>query len=396
MATASGLTVQEQKTPIDRRIRARILVNGSERKDAFMSQFTVNRTRYSQADTCSISFALDRQEMQNSGAKWFDPPAPDKGNQPDVTIEIQMRDEIDSNAVWESVFYGTISKVSWNPTQSALNVSCRDIIGKLMDTRVQSSWLNKKADEIMRLAISAAGLSYRVNVNGVMSGQYWQLEHKRQALTNHSRYQTAYDLVRFLADDFECDLYADRNIIVCEPRKKPTDDEAKVYSLLYHDNGADYPIEVNALNLTLERDYTISKNVMVHVISWDSRQRIKAETYFSADGHSKKLAENSGTLYPFRYPNLKQDQIERIAETKYRQIVAHNRVVRATIPGRFNLTPRTFMRLVHTGSSWDNDSNDAYAVDEVNTSFSATQGYTQSITLRNRLVSDRANNVADQ
>lgn len=53
--------------------RARLLVNGTERAETGIEQFTLTRTRYSRADTLEMTLALDRAATPASGL-WFDLP----------------------------------------------------------------------------------------------------------------------------------------------------------------------------------------------------------------------------------------------------------------------------------------------------------------------------------
>lgn len=58
--------------------QARVLVNGTERPETGLEQFTLTRTRYSRADTLDLSFALDRTKIPASGLSHW--PAPSLSN----------------------------------------------------------------------------------------------------------------------------------------------------------------------------------------------------------------------------------------------------------------------------------------------------------------------------
>lgn len=370
-----------------RQIRARLLVNGSERPETRLESFTYERTRYSRCDTLELTLAVDRALLAKQTTKWFDATTTGSAIPPDITVNLQMRDEEHEGAQWATVFTGIVDRVQWMPTGTRIEIECRDMMAKLMDLRVQSAWLNHTAPEIVKAAIAAAGLTPNVTFSGTMSGQFWQVEHKRTSAIAHHRFQTAYDLARFIADSYGCDLYADGSTINCVTPVSA--DDGVVHRLLYQDAATDTPIATHAIGLLLERDYVLAKNVMVHVMSWDSRQRTAAQTWFSADGHSRTQSENGGTLYTYRFPGLRQDEVEKRAEALYNQIVAHDRRVTAQMPGIITLAPRHYMRLGGTHSSWD--LSEPYAVDAVAGSFSLDGGFTQDVTLRNRASSEGAN-----
>lgn len=74
------------------------------------------------------------------------------------------------------------------------------------------------------------------------------------------------------------------------------------------------------------------------------------------------------------------EQVQSFAKSKYDQIVAHERTITGTIPGRFTLEPRHFMSISGTGTTWDG----THDVDAVTSSFSWGGSFTQSVTLRTR------------
>lgn len=382
-------------TPV-RMIRARLLIDGVEHSETPIQTLSLSRTRYSRADTCDLTLAIDRVALNRASGKWFDPKPLSSGLPPDVKVSVQMRDEAHENAQWKTVFSGLVDHVQWTPTETALEVQCRDMLAKLLDMRVRQAWMNMTGPEVIKAIIAAAGLKADVSFPASMTGQFWQIEHKHTAASAHHKYQTAYDLARFIADEFGCDLYADGDTIVCKPVGSPSDSGAVIHSFAYSDTSPASPISSSALSLQMERDFLTTKNVVVHVMAWDSRQRTRAETYFSASGHSRTLASDAGTLYSYQFPGLRQADIDRKAEEIYRKIIAHDRRVSMSIPGRINLAPRDFMRFTGTNSTWDMPSDDAYAVDAVSTNFGLDQGFVQSVTLRNREASNGSNNDASQ
>jgi len=374
-----------------RQPRARLLINGTTRDETPLEGFTLSRTRYARCDTAELTLAINRTLLAQQNSKWFDVFASAGQTPPDINVAIEMRDEAHTGAQWRTVFSGVVDKVRWTSDQTRLEVECRDMLAKLMDMRVQMAWLNQTGPDVLNAIIKQAGLTPQVSFPANMTGQFWQVEHKRTSASAHHKFQTAFDLARYIADEFGCDLYAGGNTIVCQPALSPGSGSAVIHPFDYSDPGPDKPIRASAAQMMLERDYVTSKNVMVHVMSWDSRQRAVAETWFSAEGHSRTQSENMGTLYTFRVPGARQDDVERIAEAKYSQIVAHDRTISLTLPGRITLEPRHFMSISGTGSSWDMPSGDAYTVDAVETTWSWDQMFAQTVTLRNRTASDGSN-----
>ncbi|MFT8444887.1 MAG: hypothetical protein ABF751_00080 [Acetobacter orientalis] len=358
--------------------QARVLVNGTERPETGLEQFSLTRTRYSRADTLDLSFALDRSKIPTSGL-WFDVKAASGATAlPDIDVQLQMRDAAVSGAQWTTLFQGIVDHVDFSPAETSVTIQCRDYLAKLLDLRVLDGWLNMTGPGVVAAMIRAAGLTPQVSMSDGMTGQFWQIEHKRKSASSHSRFQTAFDLASYLANMTGCDLYAEGKTIVCAPY--PSAKTGVVHTLNYQDLGPTVPLVMGASGLRFSRDYQIAKGIVVHVTSWDSRQRNRVEYYWSADGGSTKKALANGNLHSFTLPGARLEQVQSYAKSKYDQIVAHERTITGTIPGRFTLEPRHFMSISGTGTTWDG----THDVDAVTSSFSWAGSFTQNITLRTR------------
>ncbi|KXU99225.1 hypothetical protein AD929_15615 [Gluconobacter potus] len=374
------------RTPV-----CRVLVNGVEPTGYYPTSVTIQRTRYARCDTVDLSFSIDRGAISTNGY-WFDLADPASGQTlADIPIIVEMRDQETAGSQWTRMFTGFVDHVSFDPGASTLQITGRDYLAKLMDLRVMDAWLNKTGSELVTAAITAAGLTPDVTLPGGYEGQYWQIEHKRQSSAAQHRFQTAFDLARYVANGSNCDLYANGQTIVCAPYPSPTDSSSVVHPLPYYDPGNGAPIQINVRSLMMERDYQIAKGVEVHCISWDGKQRIKAEVYFSATGGSKTKSLDNGMLHSFRFPGLKQDMLLAKAQMLYKQIVAHERTVSLSIPGLLSLSPRQFFRISGTGTTWDGTID----VDAVTTSFTPGGSFTQSVTLRNRSTADNEDGEYD-
>ncbi|NHN93628.1 hypothetical protein [Acetobacter sicerae] len=364
--------------------RCRCLVNGLEQTGFGVVTFNIQSTRYARCDTLDVTFSFD--PTTTMPPYWFDVADPAAGQAlPDIDVQLQLQDAESGGAQWTTVFAGILDHVSLQPHRGQVQVQCRDYLAKLMDMRVQEAWLNLTGPELMKAVITAAGLTPDVQFSAGMEGQFWQIEHKRQSSHGQTRFQTAFDLARYVANGVNCDLYADVKTIVCRPFPSASSNDAVFHSLKYTPAGASGFAQIAAVDLSMERDYQTAKGVVVHCLSWDNKQRIKSEVYWSALGGSKKNGLENGTLHSFRFPGLKQDQLEAKAEMLYRQIVAHERTISLTIPGRINLAPRQFFTLTGTGTTWDGTRD----VDAVTSSLDWSGGYTQTVTLRTRDISDQ-------
>lgn len=365
--------------------RCRVLIDGKNRQETQVKQFSLMRTRYSRADTLTLTFAVDRQLLASartgSSAGWFDQADAASGKPgPEIDITLQMQDAALGGAQWTTIFQGLLTTVSYEPTLATLDIECRDYLARLLDMRVLASWMNMTGPEILKDMAARAALTADVSITGGMQGQFRQTEHKRHSGVSGNRFRSAFDLARYIANSSQADLYVDGTTLVCRPMLSPSSDGAVVHMLAYVDSGVGAAIRAACESLTLRRDYQIAKGVMVHVLSWDSRQRTKVEWYFGPDGGSARKASDVGNLHSFQFPGLRMDEVQARAEQLYHEIVAHERVISYEAPGMISLEPRHFMSLAGTNSTWDG----THAVDAVTTSYGEGTGFRQNVTLRNR------------
>ena len=381
-------TVTTPRPPTWRAPRARLLVNGAAQTRTGLESFTLVRTRYRRADTLEMTLALDRAQQATS--LWFDVADPTGDSTlPDIDIQLQMLDGALEGAQWTTLFQGIVDHVEWNPARTSIHVQCRDYLAKLLDLRVREGWLNMTGAELVHSMVTAAGLTPVVTMSDGMVGQFWQVEHRRMAAASHARFQTAFDLACALATQAGCDLYATGRTITCAP--PPGAGTANTHVLAYADSGPAAPLMIGANDLCLTRDYQIARGVVVHVMSWDSRQRTRVDYYWSASGGSATAPPTGGSLHSFSLPGARLDALQRHARQQYSQIVAHARTITATIPGRITLAPRQFMQIGGTGTTWDGTLD----VDAVTSHFSWQGGFSQQVTLRRRTTQHEGEDTND-
>lgn len=345
---------------------ARLLVAGQEVSQTPVIEFVVHATRYARCDTAEISLAVDRLAL-GGVAPWFD-----RQDVSGVDVRLQLRRTDTGAGVWETVFHGVAGGVSWQPEEARLVLTCRDYLSALVDLRIRDSWLNRTGAELVQAMAVAAGLSADIDFGTAtaMAGQFWQIEHKRTALTGQHRFQTAFDLAFRMAQDAGCDLYTNGTVLTARP-VLASDAAAAVV----HD------VSGGVMSRHLWRDLAAVRGVVVHVSSWDSRQRHRTNLYYDGSAFSTTAPE-TGVVHSFRVPGRRLDAVRSIARGKYARIVAHGTEARLRIPGRPGLMPRHFVTgAVDGASQWPT----VLAVDEVVTRASVRGGVVQDLVLRDRI-----------
>ncbi|GBD57468.1 hypothetical protein [Gluconobacter wancherniae] len=349
-----------------RRPEIRALVAGNVISGFYVKNFEVNSSRYEACDVASVVFAIDTTKIDNSGTLWFE-----QDTTENISFVLEMRDAVVAASEWERFFDGQVDHVQYFPDKGLLEIECRDALAFLMDLRVQDSWINHTGEELLRVLIEAAGLTAQIDFPpesaSIMTGQFWQIEHKRLSLLSHHRFQTAADVAFMISRDAGCDLYADGKTIVCSPVLSSDGNQAIV-----HD------VRGTVLSRSFGRDLQADRGFVVHVASWDSRQRSATEIYYDGNSFSSTGPQDQRSVHGFRLPGRRLEDLKRFAVGKYARIAAHVRSGYVRLPGRSELRPRDFLRL--GDGYWENP----LAIDQVISRFSLEEGFLQELVLRNR------------
>lgn len=348
----------------DRQLQVRILWDGVENSIISLKKFEIDSHRYEGCDTAVLTFVRNNV-AENGPALWFEQSIL---NSPWVSVEI--RDLKENNATWTLIFYGLVDHVRVFSQNSVVEMECRDALARLIDLRMQDSWLNHTGADLLSVLAKASGLGARVSFPADMPdhmlGQFWQIEHKRGCFLSQHRFQTAADLAFSVAREALCDLYADGSNLVCEPIQSSyqNQDFIDVRGLVFDTDFA--------------RDLQLSSGIIVHLASWDSRQRNSTHLYYDGKTFSENAPVTEKTLHTFRVPGRRMEDLRRLARGKYERIAAHAVCARVSMPGLIGLGPRQFMRVV-VGQT-----EEILGVDQVISRFSLEEGFVQHVVLRRR------------
>ncbi len=367
------------------RPRAQILINGQPLPSARnadgslatgLVSATVETTNYARGDTFDATIAY--QNMQPA-PPWSDPPT--GTTQVEATIQIGMLEPGASEGLANpsTMIVGLIDHVSIDPIAGLIQVTGRDYSSLLLDLRVTNGWQNETSGEVVSKLATQAGLSANIQSRGGLTGQYYQIGHKRSALTAQHRFANAWDLVQFLARTEGCDAYVTNKTLNFVPALS---DSSPAVPVTMQRDANGHPI-LNVWDLKLERDLLMAKGVLVQVVSWNSKLRRTVTGQWPLKGTSATGASNKGQLYSFKRPNLTADQAQKIAHEYYNQVVAHQRTVRFEIPMDLALTPRQPVNVYGTGTSFDG----VQRIDAISRTLSVDD-VTQAVTLRNRDVTE--------
>jgi hypothetical protein len=205
-----------------------------------------------------------------------------------------------------------------------------------------------------------------------ITGTYYEILNAQ-----HMQTRSDWDLLVVLAQHEGFDLWVSNQTLNFMPALALTTDP---YVLLWSDLGQGNRSS-NMLDLKMKRSETIARDVIVNVTSWNQAQGKAFKTTVrksQANKTAKQSAVNPQT-YNFWPANLNQVQVNKFANAKMEEITRHERIVSATLPGDSLLVTRGLVKLVGTGTAWDQ----SYYPDTVHRSISFEHGYVMEVEAKN-------------
>jgi len=274
----------------------------------------------------------------------------------------------------DSLIYGSVDEISYNPVRGTIELHGRDLTALLIDTKSSDHYVNETSSGIATLLAKKHGLGVKnITATKTKAGVYYQIDHD-----NVKTDSSDWDLLIFLANMEGFLVYISGKELFFGKQKVEKD----VYLLNWDESNENraYPIS-NAVELSFSRALHISKGVTVEIHSWNSKQKTGFSAYFPKASKGIKPGQSvpHTTNYRYTVPNLTQEQATKEAVTRYGQIVAHEMTLTAYMPADSILNCEMLLRVQGTNSSFDQD----YFPDSVMRSMSTHEGYRMNIRAKN-------------
>lgn len=278
-----------------------------------------------------------------------------------VPVEVRIGTAGPASAV--SLIQGAADLVEIDVLRGTVLIEGRDLTARLIERRTQDIYANRTASEIATLLAQGAGLTPNVTATQTPVGRYYQGEHDRLTLDRYSRTTTDWDLLVFLAQQEGFDVFVAGEGLFFQP---PATSVPPV------------PVDVSSLQaLRMEHALPLAAGISVTVKSWNSRQQSMITA--TAGTASPSAATDAGVRdYVSVRPNLTPDQAQAVAQVRLAELVSHERVITARMPGELTITPRTLIQLSGSGTAFDQP----YAVDEVTRRIGEACGFVQTVRAR--------------
>lgn len=312
-------------------------------------EFETEANSFYEADTFSLSFAIDAPD--GKPAAWFI-------DQAEILVELLVAvfDGAAANAdILEpatSIFYGRVDDLDYDPAEGVVELSGRDLTGKLIDTKTTGKWQNLPASEIVRIIAGKNGLTPVVTATAGKAGAYYEIDH---VTLTHAR--SEWDLLTYLAEKTGKVVSVQGKALHFEDKPEAGASNFLIEWVRPSDVRA-YPVG-NVERLSFSKSLTVARDVAVKVRSWNAKKKTainvtakatKTKTTALSDAAQP---EGDAQVYSYSIPGLTQEQALQRAQELLRQISAHELKLAFSAPGTHALNIRTLIEVRGTGTRFD-------------------------------------------
>ncbi len=276
---------------------------------------------------------------------------------------------VPNTSTMDTIIYGIVDHMSYEPDKANINISGRDYSKKLMDKKSSIKYQNQTASQIVSKVAANSGLTPVITDTGMLSGKYYQIDHAR--LTDQT---TDWDLVQYLAREQHYVTYVKGKNLYFQPQE--TNATPYVIDLStpgYTSNEAVVP-QSNAVQIELMRNFQLAKGAKVTIKSWNLKQK-KSYTNSAKAG----IGGDAPLSYDYSHPNLSPSQAKLRAKSKLKDIMQHEFSIHITMPADNLLTPQIPVEVIGTNSAFDQ----IYYLKTVSREMAFNQGYTMTFEAMN-------------
>lgn len=334
----------------------------------------VDNNDYYQADTFRVSIAASALPRAND-ANWF-------SSQTQAFAEILVGFPADPSrptaGELTSLIYGRIDDIEYEPRNTLVHITGRDLIAAFIDKKLTSSYRNKTASAAVQLLASTHGIATNATPTTELIGTYYASDHVRIQAT-----RSEWDFIAWLAREEGFVAYMQGQTLYFGPDPRPTADPYVIRWEPPTDQRGS--TRANVQELSFSRSLTVAPGVVVKVQSRSitSNAPVTASYPRSTSGSvqpGKATPFGNVQTYVFNAPpGLKPVEAQSYAEARYNEIVSHAMKLSARLPGDLILSVSTPISVQGTGTAWDQ----TYYPRSVRRSLSNDEGFEMRVEAQN-------------
>jgi phage protein D len=328
---------------------------------------------HNSADQFEVELPLQVQPGTANWAAWGDP-----NTHSEIEVLYGLLDAAGNRSALNSVALGPVDSVAISQPENRVVLTGRDYSSVLIDSQTFEIFSNQTASQIVATIAKRHGLTPVVQTTTTPVGIK---NESNQTYSRLTRRESEWDLLVQLAraEGFVC--YVRGRNLFFQPDTEPT---AAPYLLTWTPAATPGASPTgNFKSLRLNRALTLGRNIMVTVMSHDpsTATAVSAtEMSMPAGQAAQGKAQVGPQIYTVDIPGLTQAQASLRAQQLLKQYSFFERVIDVQMPGDPFLQFEQPIRLIGTGTAWDQ----LYYADRIERSLTLSGGFTMSIRAKNR------------
>lgn len=359
--------------PTVRHPRSIVKVNGLEAPA--MIEWQTDANNYYRANTFRVEFALEYPGSAQAtiNAAWW-------ADQADLLVEIYAGFPSDpakyTTSDLEKIFVGEVDELTTTLEANLVVLEGRDLSLRFIETKTTEKYPNMTASEIVKKLADDKGVKTQITDTSEKVGRFYNEEHVQ--LQDE---RTMWDLMCFLAQSEQYVLFLKGDVLHFEPA--PAEDSSNPYVLVWKPPGQGSGRSTNSANfvrMNFKRSLTISRDVIVQVRSWNSKEKKSFTTEAKASKNQRRQSKGGDAqTYAYTIPGLTKEQSLKKAQSLLEDISRHEIRMTASLPADNIIDESTIIQVQGTGTANDQ----LYFADHVVRRFSIKAGYAMEIRAKN-------------
>lgn len=274
----------------------------------------------------------------------------------DLFVEVFMGFPADrdnyTTADLTSFIYGKTDIVTWDLTETEIELSGRDLTSTMIDKKSVAKFNNQTSSQVVTKIAQENGLTPVVTKTATLIGRYYEIDHVRSQDD-----VTQWDLITWLAREEGFVAYVQGKSLYFQPAPTETQDPY----VFQWTQGSDGPSIANAVEFKIGHSKTLAKDITVKVHSWH-RKSAKAVTGTAKASHTASGIKSKGSVaiaagtpqvYEYIIPNLDKGQADARAQQLLAEISKHELTLEIEGPADNILQRTDVIQVTGTGSALD-------------------------------------------
>lgn len=342
--------------------RCVFVVNG---KTIEAMEASVHVSRRQSADTFFAKLPLDNDAGLDE-TFWSDT-AP-------IPIEVRGTNDI-SKGGFKTLLTGQVDKVQVTLHDRIVTLIGRDKTALLTDSSTSEQFLNQSVEDVVQTLATRAGLiaQFLGTDDGDSAKAGLQYDQDVNLITTTDNY---WNTIVGLARQSGQIAFVKGNTVFVQPIDAPGNG---TFTVTYQRPSPGSPASSNSIMLTCARDLNIAKTVLVEHQTWNQKQGKSTTSKFQSKSKSNSAAKDTAIMR-FHGANMSKSQQDRVAKSRLKETMIHEREVDIEMPGDVTIDPQSELELTGTGTKFDQ----SYLISGVVHRFDINGGYQMTVSIHNK------------